>query len=54
MYVMLQENIEHHKHIILSKAKSYCCLDNGNSIVRNTLDHNYIVSDTLDHPLQRY
>ena len=38
---------------VLSKAKSYHCLDNNNSILSYTLDWNYIVSNTLDRPLHR-
>ena len=53
MYVTFQMNIQHRNTQVLSKAKSYRCLDNENSIVSNTLDHISIVSDTLDRPLHR-
>ena len=38
---------------VLCESKSYPCLDNKNSIVSDTLDWNYIVSNTLDRPLHR-
>ena len=53
MYFTLQKNIEQNNHASLIKEKSYCCLDNQNYILNNTLDWNSIKSDTLDWPLQQ-
>ena len=48
MYVTLQTNIEHRKHTSFSKAKSYRCLNNKNSIVSDTLDRNSNVSTSKE------